>query len=138
MQDIQYINANEIIMPNDIKNDPYFWKYVDGKEPYLELMKNIAELSNRIKNKTDDEIQQMMIDNPKIRSLCAVAFNKRYALKIYESNGKYYFGNDGRHRIIAAQELNIEIPVYIEHTDIDFSILPLFQNTEKDFYNLSY
>ena len=109
--EIEFIPAEMITGILDREN-PHFWNhhgYV--KDDYIELAKQSKEIYEMWFNGSSvAEIQ----NNEDFRRLSEIYLSDRLCIKLYRCpNGKYCFVSDGRHRIAAAQLLNIPIPAKI-------------------------
>lgn len=81
------------------------------KEDYLELASRIPGVYEAIKSgKTKEEILQ----DPELKETYLKYFADNRMIRAVEGNGYVEMQGDGRHRILAARELNMKIPVKID------------------------
>ena len=116
--DFTWINANEIRDSKGdffINSEPKILFGVGGKdtkEKYIELidyLPTLRELAD--KGIPLEEIQKM---NTKLGLLVKLFFIiEGQILYVSKKDGYYLGGNTGRHRLLVAQELNVELPVII-------------------------
>ena len=107
-----------------------FWEYKEqrtgghSKADYLEMASHIPEVRERLNN--GESLESLMQDSRV--GACATQYFPPGNMIQVESHpdGHYEYSTGGRHRIAAAQELEIEIPVQINEYGRkgDYSILP--------------
>ena len=116
--DFTWINANEIRDSKGdffINSEPKILFGVGGKdtkEKYIELIDYLPMLRELAdKGIPLEEIQKM---NTKLGLLVKLFFIiEGQILYVSKKDGYYLGGNTGRHRLLVAQELNVELPVII-------------------------
>lgn len=106
----QIIDAQEIKNINDSGEN--FWNHHGNtKEDYMKLASKLPEIQKELDaGKTFDEIKE----NPDLHdALIAYYSDDKMIRVIQDKNGSYQFEDDGRHRVIAAQEFGYKIPVNV-------------------------
>lgn len=107
---VQFIPAECI---DDIygKEDFYFWNHHhNNKESYLELAEKSIIL---YKTYLSGEDFKMLAEDSKYKNIVNAYLSKSQIIKVYRCNGRYQLVDDGRHRVVAAQELKIYVPVMV-------------------------
>lgn len=114
--DVKYIKAKDIegvyLDSREVQNSEGFWTR-HGREGYSrEAIINKAKKIDDIKVQLDSG---MTLDDISLDSELSKTINTYYnnPVKVTKVGDFYYFEGDGRHRTIAAQSLDIEIPVII-------------------------
>ena len=126
---LHIIDSEEIIMPTFYKTDEDFWQqHRYNKKEYLEFLKEYDSIYDKLDAECSAMMNEMMIrkESRHLYHLFAVMFIKPNALTVYKHKDKIFCGDDGRHRIHAAQELQMYIPVYIKSHPYDLSKTPSF------------
>jgi hypothetical protein len=110
-----------IVNPNDIYGmrcqddlpDEAFWNHHDNdKDDYLDLASRIPDVKERLDSgQSLDDIKA----DPELQATANQYFDPENMVKVTRSGESYLFGQDGRHRILAAQELGHDIPVSVTH-----------------------
>ena len=106
----QIIDAQEIKNINDSGEN--FWNHHGNtKEDYMKLASKLPEIQKELDaGKTFDEIKE----NPDLHdALIAYYSDDKMIRVIQDKNGSYQFEEDGRHRVMAAQEFGYKIPVNV-------------------------
>lgn len=92
-----------------------FWEYKEqrsngrSKADYLGMASHILEVRERLNN--GESLESLMQDN-RVGACATQYFSPDNMIKVESySDGHHEYSTDGRHRIAAAQELGIEIPV---------------------------
>ena len=107
-----------------------FWEYKEqrpnghSKADYLEMASHIPEVRERLSN--GESLESLMRDD-RVGACATQYYSPDQMIKVESfPDGHYEFSSGGRHRIAAAQELGIEIPVQVnEHGNKDgYSISP--------------
>ena len=107
-----------------------FWEYKEqrsnghSKADYLEMASHIPEVRERLNN--GESLENLMQDS-RIGACATQYFSPNNMIKVESyPDGHYEYSTGGRHRIAAAQELGIEIPVQVnEYGNKDgYSISP--------------
>ena len=107
-----------------------FWEYKEqrtgghSKADYLEMASYIPEVRERLNN---GESLQSLMQDARVGACATQYFSPENMIKVESyPDGHYEYSTGGRHRIAAAQELGIEIPVQInEYGNKDgYSISP--------------
>ena len=107
-----------------------FWEYKEqrtgghSKADYLEMASHIPEVRERLNN--GESLQSLMQDE-RLGACATQYFSPENMIKVESyPDGHYEYSTGGRHRIAAAQELGIEIPVQVnEYGNKDgYSISP--------------
>lgn len=108
---IEFIPARSICGIRD-RDNPHFWSHHGcTKESYLEL----ARKSEKIYQKWNEgtSISDMLVDKD-LKDVSDVYLSEAKIIQLYRCpNGWYKLGDDGRHRVAAAQELNMVVPARI-------------------------
>lgn len=107
---VQFIFAELI---DDIygKEDSYFWNHHNNnKESYLELAEKSIILYKRYLSGEDIKL---LAEDSKYKNIVNAYLSKSQIIKVYRCNGRYKLVDDGRHRVVAAQELKIYVPVMV-------------------------
>lgn len=110
----QVVDAAQIHNFNNISDN--FWNHHGHiKEDYMELASKLPEIQNEYANgKTYAEIKA----NPELHdTLVAYYSNDKMIQVIQDQNGNYQYQDDGRHRVMAAQELDCHIPVNVINSE---------------------
>ena len=105
-------NIHEIRLSNeDVENEANFWGQ-HGREAkdYEALAENIPEVMQRMK--TGEPIESISKD-PQIGATARLYFHPDNMVKVYEYKGTYIFDSDGRHRVLAAQRMGVDLPVKV-------------------------
>lgn len=111
--DIRTINASEIDMSyaQGMGNDQFWNHHGNNKEEYMNLAERIPDVQRALNNGMSlDEIKK----EPELKDTAEAYFDLNNMVKVeQQTDGSFSFVDDGRHRIVAAQELNLEIPVKV-------------------------
>lgn len=110
---IKFIKAKKICGIYD-KDNIYFWLHHGRtKEDYMMLAKQSIVLFQKWLDGKD--IDQILSD-PECKDFAGAFLSKKQIISVRKCGFfKYSLISDGRHRTLAAQELNIYIPIIIEH-----------------------
>lgn len=93
------------------KEDSYFWNHHNNnKESYLELTEKYIILYKRYLSGEDIKL---LAEDSKYKNIVNAYLSKSQIIKVYRCNGRYKLVDDGRHRVVAAQELKIYVPVMV-------------------------
>ena len=98
-------------------SDPHFWDHHNNsREDYLALANKLPEVQDQLaQGKTLEEIEA----DPELRD-CAIAYyDPDHMVKVEQTEHGLEFSDDGRHRIAAAQELGLQIPVQVVERNPD-------------------
>ena len=109
--EIEFVPAELITGIRDRAN-PYFWNHHGkSKESYIELAKKSEVIYEMWCNGISIvDIQK----NEKLSELSTIYLSDQFCIKLYKyPNGKYLLLDDGRHRVAAAQKLNIVVPAKV-------------------------
>ena len=109
--EIEFVPAELITGIRDRAN-PYFWNHHGkSKESYIELAKKSEVIYEMWCNGISIvDIQK----NEKLSELSTIYLSDQLCIKLYKyPNGKYLLLDDGRHRVAAAQKLNIVVPAKV-------------------------
>ena len=107
-----------------------FWEYKEqrtgghSKADYLEMASHIPEVRERL---NDGESLESLMQDSRVGACATQYFSPGNMIQVESHpDGHYEYSTGGRHRIAAAQELEIEIPVQINEYGRkgDYSILP--------------
>ena len=93
-------------------NDPNFWNHHGhSREGYLALAEKLpAVQAGLAQGRSLDELRQ----DPQLSDCVNAYYSPSTMVKVYERpDGGYEYEDDGRHRILAAQELGCDIPVQV-------------------------
>ncbi len=110
----QVVNADSIQNINHISDN--FWNHHgNSKEDYMELASKLPEIQKEFaEGKTYSEI----LANPELHdTLVAYYSDDKMIQVVQDQNGSYQFQDDGRHRVMAAQELGYSIPVNVINSE---------------------
>lgn len=116
----KYINASEIIMGEYEKSIEFPWHGHSYKDFVLlnEELENTLHLFQKCNNEKEAT---------RLKRKYKTVYNAYYLAPIcltIDSQGRYHFGNDGRHRIFVARQKDNVIPVWIteyrERKDLSF------------------
>lgn len=89
----------------------YFWKHHGyTKENYMTLAKKSVILYE--KYLAGESIERLK-KNFECQDIIYAYLDESQVIKVYKREGKYLLVTDGRHRVVAAQELDTYIPVKI-------------------------
>jgi len=117
----QMVDPNEIYGAryNDSTSEEDFWNHHGNtKDDYLALAEKIPDVQSQLQSgQSLDEIKQ----DPELRPCADAYFTPDRMVKVYEYDGQYMFQDDGRHRVAAAQELGVEMPVNVKGEYVDVS-----------------
>lgn len=108
---IEFVPARLISNIRD-RDNPFFWvHHRNTKESYLEL----AKQSLKLQEKWSAGISiSHILDDKELKDIAGAYFSDAQVIKVYRyPDGKYVLLDDGRHRIAAAQELDIDVPVKV-------------------------
>ena len=130
-KDIRIISPNDVYIPKHIVTDKEFWnQHGSTKKDYLEYIQNsetIYEQLNESLNGFENK-QNFLKTNFDLFNLYVSLFDPGYILRLQEINGELYFTGDGRHRLLAARELNICLPAQIIHHDADAETIAILKS----------
>lgn len=90
----------------------YFWNHhMNTKDDYLRLAEKIPDVTQSIiLGVTEEKIKS----DPNLRDTYLAYFDKKNMIQVNRNlDGSYSYSCDGRHRIAAACELGLEIPVIV-------------------------
>ncbi len=110
-----------------------FWEYkARSKEEYLEMASHIPEVYERLQN---GESLEDLVQDEKVGACAEQYFLPENMVTVdHHADGSYQFTDYGRHRIAAAQELGIDIPVKINEIG-DPEQYEITQQEKQDRYN---
>lgn len=99
------------LSPKDLDDPSGFWSmHASSKERFEELASHIPEVQSALNSGlTLDELKS----DPVLGSCATQFFDPKVMPRVEKWGDYYYFGGDGRHRIITARELGYNIPVRI-------------------------
>lgn len=110
---IDWADANDIVGARyyDDVSDEEFWNHHGNtKEMYQELASKVPDVQTALDSgRSLDDLRQ----DPDLGACASQFFTDANMIRVYKYGGKYIFDGDGRHRVAAAQELGILIPVKI-------------------------
>ena len=127
------VNASDIDMTyaQGMDSDQFWNHHGNTKEDYMRVAEKIPDVQQALDSgKSLDEIRQ----NPDLKDTANAYFDPENMIKVeQQADGSYSFTDDGRHRIVAAQELGYEIPVEVTNKSEGFSENSKFeQNDAKE------
>lgn len=103
-----------------------------SKEEYLEMASHIPEVYERLQN---GESLEDLVKDEKVGACAEQYFLPENMVTVdHYADGSYQFTDDGRHRIAAAQELGVDIPVKLNETG-DPEQYEITQQEKEDRYN---
>lgn len=103
-----------------------------SKEEYLEIACHIPEVYERLQN---GESLEDLVQDEKVGACAEQYFLPENMVTVdHCADGSYQFTDDGRHRIAAAQELGVDIPVKLNETG-DPEHYEITQQEKEDRYN---
>lgn len=95
---------------DDVSNEDFWSHHGNTKEMYCELVSKVPAVQIALESgRALDELRQ----DPELGACASQFFSSDNMIRVYKFGGKYVFDGDGRHRLAAAQELGIRIPVKI-------------------------
>ena len=97
-------------------DDPNFWNHHgNDKETYTEMAEKLPDIQKELGDgKSLDELRE----NPEYRDAIDAYYNPDTMVKVEQKpDGTYEFQDDGRHRVKAAQEAGVNIPVEVINPD---------------------
>ena len=107
------VNASDIDMTyaRGMDSDQFWDHHTNTKQDYLRIAEKIPDVQQALNSgKSLDEIRQ----DSNLKDTVNAYFDPENMVKVEEKDdGSYSFTDDGRHRISAAQELGVEIPVEV-------------------------
>lgn len=110
---LSMVNSKDIIglFHNDSINIDEFWKHHgENKARFTELALKIGTVRTMIEGGMNlEEIKQ----DSTLTACVEQYFSLDRAVRVYQYGDKYIFGGDGRHRVRIAQEMGLDIPVFI-------------------------
>lgn len=109
--EIEFIPAEQIVGIRD-RDNPHFWNHHGNtKKFYIDLAEQSKALHDeQCMGTIVKEIQSC----EELKKLYNIYLSDQYCVKLYKyPNGKYLLVDDGRHRVAAAQILNIAIPAKV-------------------------
>ncbi len=91
--------------------DQSFWDYKStSKEKYFDMAKKIPEVEQGLRSgKSMEELRQ----NPELKDTVDAYFDEKNVIIVERDKDGYHFQDNGRHRVAAARELGIDIPVRV-------------------------
>ena len=115
--DITYVKARDIegvyLWDNDVQNPEGFWTRWGRSGHSQESIMNKASLISEIRDKLDAGVPVEVIEaDPRLKDAYGSYFGS--PVEVNKVGNFYAFIEDGRHRTIAAQSLDVEIPVIIK------------------------
>ncbi len=127
------VNASDIDMTyaQGMDSDQFWNHHGSTKEDYMRMAERIPDVQQALDNgKSLDEIKQ----DPELKDTAHAYFDPENMIKVeQQADGSYFFADDGRHRIAAAQELGYEIPVEVTNKSEGFSTESNFEpNNSKE------
>jgi len=109
----RWVNAADIhgARYHDDVSDEKFWSHHgNSKEIYMELASKIPEVREQLAS--GHSLEDIKADE-KLRACASQYFSPDNMVRAYQYGDKYMFDGDGRHRVMAAQELGHEIPINV-------------------------
>ena len=110
----QVVDAAQIQNINNVSDN--FWNHHGNtKEDYMELASKLPEIQKEFENgKTYTEISA----NSELHdTLVAYYSDDKMIQVVQDQNGNYQYQDDGRHRVMAAQEMGCHIPVNVINSE---------------------
>ena len=111
----QMVRPNEIDMSDELgMDDPYFWNHHGNtKEDYMDLAGKLPEVQERLDGgESLDDLYQ----DPDVGATARQYYHPDHMIKLEaDPDGNLVSTGDGRHRLLAAQELGYDVPVNINH-----------------------
>ena len=120
--EIKTISSRQIegveVYESDLEYPDKFWQMHESggtKESFLEIAKKIPEVQKRL---DEGATMEDLIDDERLGKCTNIYFYKNpwgsgQEATVIEYNGFYILQGNGRHRILAAQELDMKIPIRI-------------------------
>lgn len=110
----QVVNAAQIQNINNMC-DNFWYHHGNTKEDYIELASKLPEIQKEFENgKTYSEIK----DNLELQDTLIAYYSDDKMIQVtQDQNGNYQYQDDGRHRVMAAQELGCHIPVNVVNSE---------------------
>lgn len=110
-REVVFIKAKSISKVYDIEN-PHFWEHHNkNHNDYIELAKKSIILFDKWKKGA--KISDLMLDK-ETSDFAGAYLSSNQIIKVYRyPEGTYRLVDDGRHRVAAAQELDLHIPVVV-------------------------
>lgn len=103
------VNSNEIKGLNI--GDESFWSYKSTKkEKYLDMASKIPDVERGLRSGMSLE---KLRENPGLKDTIDAYYDKKNMITVEKDNRGYHFQDSGRHRVAAARELGIDIPVRV-------------------------
>lgn len=107
----RWVNSADVhgVRYHDDLSDEKFWSHHgNSKERYMELASKIPEVKEQMDS--GRSLEDIVTDE-RLGPCAAQYFKPDNMVKVYQYGDKYMFDSDGRHRVMAAQELGYEIPI---------------------------
>lgn len=114
-EDAVLVKATDVDMnfARGINSEYFREKHSNNKEVYMRLAERIPDVRQALnEGRSFEDLRQ----DPELQYSFAAYFDNESKQKIevvQDGDGKYHFLANGRHRLLAAQELGHEIPVYV-------------------------
>lgn len=103
------INSNEI-KGLDI-SDESFWSYKSTeKEKYLDMASKIPDVERGLQSGMSME---KLRENPELKDTIDAYYDANNMITVEKDSEGYHFQDSGRHRVAAARELGIDIPIKV-------------------------
>lgn len=92
-------------------DSPNFWNHHGNtKEDYMELASYLPEIQERLKN--GESLDSIRMDDNLANTVNAY-YNEDKMIQVVKYEDGYQFQDDGRHRLLAAQESGYDVPVKV-------------------------
>ena len=113
--DFRVVNANDIELPAAITEDKDIWTWHD-KRKYMNYIQNIERIYDLLDPSKHlmEVVMELRKTDKDLANVMQNTLSIQHALPVQVTpDGRIQFSYDGRHRILAARELNADIPVRV-------------------------